>query len=329
MRITGGAALTENLIPDVVRAAEPAVVSLTNPDASPSGAGERYGMAGPNLGTGFIISPDGYILTNAHVIQGAAQIDVTVNGYAQPFAARVVGRDPALDLAVLKISAPRPLPTLPLGNSKTTQVGQWDVAIGDPYGLANTVTVGVISAEGRPLHVGDRSYTDLLQTDAPINPGNSGGPLLNLSGQVIGINTAVNSQGQGIGFAIPIDVVRRVLPSLLTHGFVVHPWLGVWIETVSERQAQAYGAAPAAGAMVVYVYAHSPAARCGLKIGDVVVAVNGMPVGTAQDLTRATAATPIGHDLHLVVRRRGDARAIHLSATLAQEPSNLPPPPDG
>ncbi|WP_051275837.1 trypsin-like peptidase domain-containing protein [Desulfovirgula thermocuniculi] len=167
-----------------------------------------------SLGSGFIISPDGYILTNEHVIDGAQRVEVTIIGYERPVPARVVGYDYDLDLAVLKVDVAGELPVLSLGDSDQIRVGSWVVAIGNPYGLDHTVTVGVVSAKGRPVQVENRTYKNLLQTDAAINPGNSGGPLLNLRGEVIGMNTAVAAQAEGIGFAIPANTIKEVLPRL-------------------------------------------------------------------------------------------------------------------
>ena len=166
------------------------------------------------LGSGFLISPDGYLLTNEHVIDGATVITVTIAGKPQPVSAQVVGSEKDLDLAVLKVNAGSNLPYLKLGDSDNSRVGDWAIAIGNPYGLDNTVTVGVISAKGRPVTVQDHNYPNLLQTDASINPGNSGGPLLNLNGEVIGINTAVDEQAQGIGFAIPINTAKNLIDSV-------------------------------------------------------------------------------------------------------------------
>jgi len=166
------------------------------------------------LGSGFLISPDGYLLTNEHVIDGATVITVTIAGKSQTVSAQVVGSDKDLDLAVLKVNAGSNLPYLKLGDSDNSRVGDWAIAIGNPYGLDNTVTVGVISAKGRPVTVQDHNYPNLLQTDASINPGNSGGPLLNLNGEVIGINTAVDEQAQGIGFAIPINTAKNLIDSV-------------------------------------------------------------------------------------------------------------------
>lgn len=307
--------ITSNLISNIAKRAEPAVVSVTSTIPGQTGSGGFFGFQTPSqtgIGSGFLISPDGYILTNDHVIDGATRIRVSVNGYAKPFTAKVVGASFALDLAVIKIAVPGPLPSLPLGNSGQTQVGQWDIAIGNPYGLSNTLTVGVISAEGRPLSIGNRNYKDLLQTDAPINPGNSGGPLLNLSGQVIGINTAVNSSGQGLGFAIPIDTAKRVLTDLIDKGYVPQAWLGVQVTSPETGP----------GALVAGVMPQSPAASAGLAAGDVIEAVNGRPISGPHALVTRISGMSVGKTVRLKVNEAGTTLVINV--TLAQEPNNLP-----
>lgn len=318
--------MTTNLIANIAAKAEPAVVEVTaHIPGSNSDSNSWFPVTVPpatSTGSGFLISSDGYIVTNDHVIESASSIQVTVNGYSKPFTARLVGASFALDLAVLKIQAPRPLPTLALGNSSNTRVGQWDIAIGNPYGLSNTLTVGVISAEGRPLTIGNRNYQDLLQTDAPINPGNSGGPLLNLSGQVIGINTAVQASGQGIGFAIPINTARSVLGDLLTKGYVPHPWMGVSVTSDSAAAASQYGLSVDQGAIVAQVMSGSPAAHAGLKAGDVITAINGTVVTSAQALVNTVAQQRVGGALTLTVVRGKSTLTLHV--TLAQEPNNLP-----
>jgi serine protease Do len=317
--------MTTNLIADVAAKAEPAVVTVTAHIPGSTQSDGFFPFAVPpqtSNGSGFIISSDGYIVTNDHVIEGASSIQVSVNGYPHPFAARLVGASFALDLAVLKIQAPRPLPTLPLGNSDATRVGQWDIAIGNPYGLSNTLTVGVISAEGRPLTIGNRNYQDLLQTDAPINPGNSGGPLLNLAGQVIGINTAVQANGQGLGFAIPINTARKVLGDLLTKGYVPHPWLGVGVVSDNPANAAQYGLSVDQGAIVAQVMSGSPAARAGLQVGDVITAVNGRAVASAQALVDAISSRQVGETVTLTLAR--GSQTLTVRVRLAQEPNNLP-----
>jgi serine protease Do len=263
-----------------------------------------------SLGSGFIFNRAGYILTNDHVIQGARNIQVTVMGYPKPFPATVVGSDYATDLAVLKINAPAPLPVLPLGNSNQTPVGAWVVAIGNPYGLSDTVTEGVISAKGRPLTIGQRQYRNLLQTSAAINPGNSGGPLLNLAGQVVGINTAVAEQAQGIGFAIPTSTVDQILPQLMAHGRVIRPWLGVFITSDTAALAKQYQLPVTTGVIVADVVPNSPAAHAGLVSGDVITAVNGHTLSSAAALVRVVHSTRPGSRLTLTVNHHGTVKTV-------------------
>jgi len=313
---SGNQVMTADLISNIARRAEPAVVSVTATIPGQTESNGFFAFQTPpqtSLGSGFLISPDGYILTNDHVIDGASRIQVNVNGFSRPFTAKVVGASFALDLAVVKINAPRPLPSLPLGNSNQIRVGEWDIAIGNPYGLSNTLTVGVISAEGRPLTIGNRNYQDLLQTDAPINPGNSGGPLLNLAGQVIGINTAVNASGQGLGFAIPINTARQVLEDLITKGYVPHPWLGVQVTTPTSGM----------GALVAGIMPSSPAAAAGLTGGDVIEAVNGTAVTGPQDLVSIISSLQVGETIHLKVKTASGTTET-VTVKLAQEPNNLP-----
>lgn len=257
------------------------------------------------LGSGFITSSNGYILTNEHVVSGADKVQVTVSNYDDPFPAKVVGTDKELDLAILKIDAPKPLPTVRLGDSDRTRVGEWVVAIGNPYGLDHTVTVGVVSAKGRPVPVQDRIYKNLLQTDAAINPGNSGGPLLNLRGEVIGINTAVNAQGQGLGFAIPINTATEVMDSLRTEGKIIRPWLGVSILDVTADLQQYFKLPDRRGAVVGAVVNDSPAAKVGLRVGDVIRKVDDSVVEDAQHLLDIIQTKKIGSKIGLEIYREG------------------------
>lgn len=272
-----------------------------------------------DIGTGFFFNSQGYIVTNDHVINGANNIKVYVRGYSKPFTATVVGTDYQTDLAVIKITAPKPMPTLTLGNSNTTPVGAWVVAIGNPYNLNDTVTVGVISAKGRPLTIGARNYTNLLQTSAAINPGNSGGPLLNLAGQVIGINTAVSTQGQGIGFAIPTSTVEKIVPQLMKTGHVSRPWIGVFISTDNQAIAQHYHLKTASGVLIDYVEPNSPAAKAGLSAGEVVTAVNGHTVTTATSLKTQVDKETVGANVTLTLNKQGTT--ITKTVTLGQEPN--------
>lgn len=271
------------------------------------------------LGSGFVISKDGYILTNEHVVADADEISVTVAGYDQPFKARVVGSDYDLDLAVLKIDAGGDLPTIELGSSRDIRVGQWVIAIGNPYGLDHTVTVGVISATGRPITIQDRLYKNLIQTDAAINPGNSGGPLLNLAGQVVGINTAVNSEAQGIGFAIPVDTVKEVLDELITSGKVVRPWLGVYLQDLTPELAGYLRVKDVEGVLVSNVIDGSPAAKAGLRQGDVILEINRVKVKSVEDLVKRIRKLKVAEKATLLVRR--EAGTVLVPVTVGEKPS--------
>lgn len=273
-----------------------------------------------DIGTGFFFNSHGYIVTNDHVINGASNIQVHVKGYNKPFTAKVVGADYQTDLAVLKINSPKPTPFLVLGNSNATPVGAWVVAIGNPYDLNDTVTVGVISAKGRPLTIGSRNYINLLQTSAAINPGNSGGPLLNLAGQVVGINTAVSTQGQGIGFAIPTSTLDQIVPQLMKTGHVSRPWLGVFIQTDSASVKKADNLGTASGVLLAYVEPNSPASRAGLTAGEVITAVDGDRVTTATQLESLIKAKTVGSQVTIsAVTLQG--RTVTKSVTLGQEPN--------
>ncbi|HPU35954.1 MAG TPA: trypsin-like peptidase domain-containing protein [Bacillota bacterium] len=260
------------------------------------------------MGSGFIVSSDGYILTNEHVISGADTIEVTLATRSEPYQARLVGSDHDLDLAVLKIDASG-LPALSLGDSDSTRVGDWAIAIGNPYGLDHTVTIGVISAKGRPVTIEDRRYRNLLQTDASINPGNSGGPLLNLKGEVIGINTAINAQAQGIGFAIPSSTVKAVFDDLVNKGGVQHAWLGVYLQQVTQEIARYLGLESQSGALVASVVNGGPAAKAGLQQGDVIVRYNGSEVSTPSNLIDLVSDTAIGSQVEIQFIRKGETRS--------------------
>jgi serine protease Do len=256
------------------------------------------------LGSGFIISKDGYILTNNHVVEGADEIKVYLTSRQEPYKAKIIGADADLDLAVIKINAGLNLPMLKMGDSNKTKVGNWVIAIGNPYGLDHTVTVGVISAKGRPLVIEGREFKDLIQTDASINPGNSGGPLLNLDGEVVGINTAINAQAQGIGFAIPSSSVLQVLDDLLVKGKVVRPWLGVYMQPVTKELADYFGLKKAEGALVNSVQEDSPASKAGLQRGDIILEFNKKKIVKPQDLQDAVKATKVGDKAIMLIHRQ-------------------------
>ncbi len=272
--------------------------------------GRQYPETTQGMGSGFIISKDGYILTNEHVVSGATKIEVVLTQGSKRVPAKLMGSDAELDLAVLKIDAGSNLPYLELGDSDKVKVGDWVIAIGNPYGLEHTVTVGVISAKGRPIAIQNRNYKNLLQTDASINPGNSGGPLLNMKGQVVGINTAVNASAQGIGFAIPTSTVNPVLNILKTKGKVSHPWIGVYIQPVTDEIAQYLGMSKPEGILVSDVVQGGPADSAGLTRGDVILEIDKQKIDTTRDLTNKIDNAKVGQKLQLKIFRNGEIKVI-------------------
>ncbi len=284
------------------------------------GGGSASGIAvATEIGSGFFFNSQGYLLTNDHVVQGATAVKVDVPGYRQPVKAVVVGTDYASDLAVLKVHLGHLVPVLEFGNSASTLVGSWAVAIGSPYNLNHTVTVGVISAKGRPLAIGSRQYRDLLQTSAAINPGNSGGPLLNLAGQVVGINTAVESQAQGIGFAIPTSTVEKALPQLMKARSATDPWIGIYAAADNANTAKQYGVTPAHGVLVIEVDPESPAAQAGISAGDVIVRANGTELDGASALQRLVKSAAVGSVMQLTVTSHGVLHKVFV--TIAENPN--------
>ena len=268
-------------------------------------------MKQQSLGSGFIIDKDGYILTNNHVVEGAEEIKVKLAD-GREFKAKVVGRDSKTDLALIKISSLfRSLPVLPLGDSDTIRVGDWVIAIGNPFGLGHTVTQGIISATGRVI--GSGQYDDYLQTDAPINPGNSGGPLIDMKGEVIGINSAIIASGQGIGFAIPSNMAKNVASQLREKGKVVRGWIGVTIQSVTPEIAQSFGLKEAKGALVADVVPGGPAEKAGMKRGDIIVTFNGKDIKNSTDLPRIVAETPVGKSVDVKIIRNGKEMAVKMT----------------
>lgn len=321
-------------IADVVSSSSPAVVKISTRVTSSRYSDpffrdpffrQFFGQSIPEqeegLGSGFIISPDGYILTNEHVIDGADEINVTVIGHDRELQANIIGADYDLDLALIKIDAGNELPCLKLGNSEQIRVGNWVIAIGNPYGLDHTVTTGVVSAKGRPISVDDRQYENLLQTDASINPGNSGGPLINLNGEVVGINTAINAQAQGIGFAIPTSTVQSVMEDLKNSASTVRPWIGVQVRSVDEEAARYLGLERVSGALVAGVIPGSPAEKAGLKQWDVIMEFNGNEIKTADDLVAAIKAYPTGNDAGMLVVRKH--QLLTVMVTISEKPKNM------
>ena len=272
-------------------------------------------------GSGVLISPEGHLLTNEHVIAGADEIQVKL-GSDKTFKASVIGKDALTDLAVLKIESKTSLPHVPIGDSSRLRVGEWVVAIGNPFGLGITVTSGVVSAINRDLSIDrSRSYKDLIQTDASINPGNSGGALINARGELIGVNTAIIPYGQGIGFAIPVERVRRIVDDLLRFGEVKPVWVGVRGATVTPERGRP--SSRGLGMRVRSVYPASPAEEAGLEPGDVVVSLNGRPVESREDFDTLHASVPPGQAVTLEVRRSGEARRLSLEVARAPEDLGL------
>lgn len=264
-------------------------------------------------GSGFIISKDGLILTNNHVVDNAHIITVTLTNKDQ-YTAKVIGRDPKTDLAVLKIKPKESLPTVTLGNSDALRVGDWVMAIGNPFGLTNTVTTGIVSAKGRTIGAGP--YDDFIQTDASINPGNSGGPLFNMAGDVVGINTAIFSQSGGnvgIGFAIPVNMVKALLPQLETKGTVTRGWLGVSVQPLTPELARSFGLDQAHGALVGDVMAQGPAQKAGIKRGDVIVSYDGKKLPDSAALPMLVASTPVGDTVPVEVIRNGKTVDVNVT----------------
>ncbi len=261
-----------------------------------------------SLGSGFIIDPAGYILTNNHVVAKADKIVVKLES-GKEYKAKVIGTDPKTDVALIKIKADKPLKAVILGDSDKIRVGDWVVAIGNPFGLSHTVTAGIISAKGRVI--GSGPYDDFLQTDASINPGNSGGPLIAMDGTVIGINTAIIATGQGIGFAIPINMAKRIVPQLKKLGHVVRGWLGVYIQDVTPELGKKFGLKEGQkGVLVSKVFKDSPAEKGGLKQGDVIVKYDGKPVHSSHELAIMVSQTEVGKKVEIEVVRDGKTETV-------------------
>jgi serine protease Do len=269
----------------------------------------------PSLGSGFIIDKAGYVVTNNHIIEDADQIKVKLKDESE-FNATIVGRDPNTDIALLKIESNGNFSTVKLGDSDALQVGQWVVAIGSPFGLEQTVTAGIVSAKGRVI--GSGPYDDFIQTDASINPGNSGGPLLNMQGEVVGINTAIVASGQGIGFAIPINLARDIILALKDEGEVTRGWLGVAIQDLSAEMAEYYKIESKKGVFVADVFEGDPADQAGIQPRDIILAVNGEKITTSRQLTGIIAKIPVNDSAKTKILRGGREKTFKV--TIAKRP---------
>jgi serine protease Do len=287
--------------------------------------GEQPQRERQSLGSGVIVDKRGYILTNNHVIERADEIEVRLSD-KRKFKATVVGRDPKTDLAVIKVEATNDLPVATLGDSATIRIAEWVMAIGNPFGLDQTVTVGVVSAVGRS-DVGITTYEDFIQTDASINPGNSGGPLINLSGEVIGINTAIVASGQGIGFAIPINMAREITDRLIAQGRVVRAWLGIGIQELTDELATQFGVKADDGVLIGNVMKDGPADKGGLKPGDVIQEFNNTKITNVRQLQREVAKSPVSSSATVKVLR--EKQSLTLRVVLGEQPSEAVTVPGG
>jgi serine protease Do len=306
----------ESVIINVVKQVRPAVVNIN----TESQVQTMFGVfPQQGAGSGVIVRSDGYIITNNHVVQGAATIKVTLVG-GRTLTGRIIGRDPLADLAVVKVDSKDPLPAARLGSSRSLQVGQLAIAIGNPFGLGSTVTTGVVSALDRNIELPNIVVENLIQTSAAINPGNSGGALVDSSGGVIGINTAIIPNAQGIGFAIPSDVARVEMEQLIANGRVVRPWIGVvYGGEVDAQSGQAYNLGTDHGVVVRQVEPTGPAARAGVQPGDIITAVNGERIESWSDFVRDIVTKKIGANVTLTIIR--DRATRSLSVPLAERPA--------
>ncbi|HEM47425.1 MAG TPA: Do family serine endopeptidase, partial [Alphaproteobacteria bacterium] len=269
-------------------------------------------------GSGFVISKDGYIVTNNHVIEDMDEIYVAFKDGSE-LPAEIIGRDPKTDIALIKVDPDKPLAPVALGDSDAIRPGDWVVAIGNPFGLEHTVTAGIVSAKHRRDVIGG-SYDDFIQTDAAINPGNSGGPLINLAGEVIGINTAINPRANTIGFTVPINMAKNILPQLRDKGHVTRGWLGVVIQGVTPELAESFDLEDAHGALVSKVLPDGPAAKAGIERGDVIVEFAGQDIEEWRDLPRVVAETPVDAEVDVVVIRNGKRRDVEVKVGALEEP---------
>ncbi len=333
---------------DIAERVNPAVVSITATEmVSPRERGRRQPFHGDPFefffgperrtpperqdepipeqsgGSGFLISDDGYILTNYHVVEDDSRIRVSLTDDRRNYEAEVIGADPSTDLALIKIQSDKKLPVVPLGDSEAIRVGDWVVAIGNPLNYAHTVTVGVVSAKGRRLDElsRDRSLDNYIQTDAAINFGNSGGPLVNLSGEVVGVNTAISSVGQGIGFAVPVNVAKGIIEQLKRTGRVARGYLGIDLGEITPDMQEAFGLENDHGALVQVVRPGLPAEKAGIKRGDIITGVDGKPVASSDEVVRLVTAKPPGAGVKLTLNRSG--QTLTVTATLADRGENI------
>jgi len=336
-KVIEGEALPSNIFIELAKIVNPAVVNISTTQLPKRPQYNNHGrdpynqlleqFLGPkfkraqkarhSLGTGFIIREDGLILTNNHVIESADIIKVQLSeGSDQLFEAKVVGKDKRTDIALIKIITKTKLPTIKLGSSKGLQVGEWVSAFGNPFGHGHTMTKGIVSALGR--NITEINRFSFIQTDASINPGNSGGPLVNTKGEVIGVNTAIDARAQGIGFAIPIDDIKSLLPELEKNGHIKRGFVGLYLDRVTPQAVEALNLSTRTGALVIRVMPKGPAQKSGLKAYDVITKFNNRKINSPEDLTRAVTDTTVGKQTTVEIKRSG--KSIKLNITVAEHP---------
>lgn len=326
--IAGGLPVGTERIADLVERASPAVVNIDTLTRARRSSGDPFEdyFFGPQetlqkgVGSGFIIDPNGIVVTNHHVVRNATRLTVTLND-GRKLSGRIVGRDPATDIAVVQIEG-KDLPTLSLGDSHHLRVGEWVVAIGSPLGLSKTVTAGIVSALNRDVSISER--VSFIQTDAAINPGNSGGPLIDMNGRVIGVNTAIAAQAQGIGFAIPADTVQAIVEQLRTKGTVERAWIGVSISELTPERAAQLRQEAEPGVLVQQVVPRGPAARAGLRAGDVLIEVDSRKLEKPTDLIRYLSDKKVGETVSLLVNRGGQRRTLQVKLGALPEEAAQP-----
>ena len=318
----GGLRLLEevqSVITELAERVKPAVVSVfpVHGPSRPTDAPRERAPNAPGSGSGVIIDPQGHIVTNNHVVGEANEVEVRLSDKTK-FIAQVIGKDPDTDVALLKVVTDRNLPYASFGDSGTVKVGQWVLAVGNPFGLDRTVTLGVVSGMGRD-NMNLSRYENFIQTDASINPGNSGGPLFNMQGQIIGINTAIINFAQGIGFAIPSNMTKQVIQQLLARGKVVRGWLGVGIQPVTAELGTKFGVNEGEGVLVNEVFENDPAARAGMKPGDIITKLDGKTVDTPNLLSRLIAGLEPGATTHIEVVRDGKRQILSVALSEKRE----------
>jgi serine protease Do len=348
IQVASAVSTDSNKIPlsfsDLAEKVKPSVVNISTTKTYKGGLGSPFGRSpfnGPfgddffdrffgdipqrefkqrSLGSGFIISNDGYIFTNNHVVEKADKILVRVSD-GKEYQAKIIGTDAKTDIALIKIKPKNSLPFVEIGDSDKVKVGEWVIAIGNPFGLEQTVTAGIVSAKGRVIGAGP--YDNFIQTDASINPGNSGGPLFSMDGRVIGINTAIVAQGQGIGFAIPINMANTILADLKTKGKVTRGWLGVSIQDIGEDMARNMNYKSRSGAIVSDVIAGDPADRAGIKVYDIITEINGKVIKDSHDLLLKIAALHVGEKISIKVIRGGKEKVFYLTVAERKDKTEI------